>query len=239
MSVLDRFRLDGRVALITGGTKGLGRSMADGFVEAGAAVAVVSRHHEESTRVAEELTAHGGRRCAGYAADVTDPAQVAGLVQHVLDDFGQVDILVNNAGINLRGPIEALSVEQFDAVQAVNVRGPFADDAGSGAGMGTLRGDGQRDDSRSFCHGDEPADLESPRALPRFCRPHPAWPLGRARGNPRAGSFSGQRRFQFCDWGCHDRGWRVHGLVGGGQVASLSATPEAWWARIVCASCTT
>jgi len=125
MSVLDRFRLDGRVALVTGGTKGLGRSMADGFVEAGAAVAVVSRHAEETTRVAEELTAEGGRRCAGYGADVTDPAQVAGLVQRVLDDFGQVDILVNNAGINLRGPIEALSVEQFDAVQAVNVRGPW------------------------------------------------------------------------------------------------------------------
>ncbi|MFZ1770674.1 MAG: SDR family oxidoreductase, partial [Caldilinea sp.] len=57
--------------------------------------------------------------------DVTDPAQVEGLVARVLAEFGQVDVLVNNAGINLRGPIEALDVESFDVVQAVNVRGPW------------------------------------------------------------------------------------------------------------------
>ncbi|GIK71827.1 MAG: 2-deoxy-D-gluconate 3-dehydrogenase [Chloroflexota bacterium] len=125
MSVLDRFRLDGRVALVTGGTKGLGRSMATGFVEAGAQVVVASRHAEEAAAVAQELAAHGGVRCAGYAADVTDPAQVEVLVSHVLADFGQVDILVNNAGVNIRGPIEELSVESFEVVQAINVRGPW------------------------------------------------------------------------------------------------------------------
>ena len=125
MSILDRFRLDGRVALVTGGTKGLGRSMATGFVEAGAQVVVVSRHAEEAAVVAQELAAHGGTRCAGYAADVTDPAQVEVLVNRVLADFGQVDILVNNAGVNIRGPIEELSVESFETVQAINVRGPW------------------------------------------------------------------------------------------------------------------
>lgn len=125
MSVLNRFRLDSRVALITGGTKGLGRSMATGFVEAGAQVVVVSRHAEEAAAVAQQLAAHGGTRCAGYAADVTDPAQVEVLVNHVLADFGQVDVLVNNAGINIRGPIEELSVESFETVQAINVRGPW------------------------------------------------------------------------------------------------------------------
>lgn len=125
MSVLDRFRLDGRVALVTGGTKGLGRSMATGFAEAGAQVVVVSRHAAEAAAVAAELTTHGGARGAGYAADVTDPVQVAELVEQVIRDFGQVDVLVNNAGINIRGAIESVSVEDFDLVQAVNVRGPW------------------------------------------------------------------------------------------------------------------
>jgi len=125
MSILDRFRLDGRVALVTGGTKGLGRSMATGFVEAGAQVVVVSRHAEEAAAVAQALAAHGGTRCAGCAADVTDPAQVEVLVNRVLADFGQVDVLVNNAGVNIRGPIEELSVESFETVQAINVRGPW------------------------------------------------------------------------------------------------------------------
>lgn len=125
MSVLDRFRLDGRVALITGGTRGLGRSMATGFVEAGAQVVVVSRHAEEAAAVAQALSAHGGVRCTGCAADVTDPAQVEALVSRVRADFGKIDILVNNAGVNIRGPIEELSVESFETVQAINVRGPW------------------------------------------------------------------------------------------------------------------
>lgn len=123
MSVLDRFRLDGRVALVTGGTKGLGRSMSAGFVEAGAQVVVVARQAGEAAVVAQGLAAHGGTRCAGYAADVTDPAQVEALAGHVLAEFGQVDILVNNAGINIRGPIDHLTPEQFQQVQSVNVTG--------------------------------------------------------------------------------------------------------------------
>jgi len=125
MSILERFRLDGRVALVTGGTKGLGLSMAQAFAEAGASVIVASRHGEEAGAVAGELAARGGTRCAGYAVNVTDLAQVESLVGKVLGDFGQVDILVNNAGINIRGPIEELTLESFEVVQAVNVRGPW------------------------------------------------------------------------------------------------------------------
>ncbi|MBW7881421.1 MAG: SDR family oxidoreductase [Caldilineaceae bacterium] len=125
MSVLDRLRLDGRVVLITGGTKGLGRSMAGGFAEAGARVAIVSRHRDEAQAVAAELEAAGSQPCAGYAADVTDAQQVDALVKDVLAEFGQVDVLVNNAGINIRGPIEGLTLDQFEEVYAVNVRGPW------------------------------------------------------------------------------------------------------------------
>ena len=125
MTVLEQFKLDNRVALVTGGTKGLGKAMATGFVEAGAQVAVVSRHVEEAQAVAAELAAHGGTSCRGYGCDVAQAAQVDELATAVLADFGHVDILLNNAGINLRGPIDALSPEEFLRVQAINVTGPW------------------------------------------------------------------------------------------------------------------
>lgn len=125
MHVMDQFSLDGRTAIVTGSTKGLGRAMAEGLAEAGAQVAVVSRHGEEAAAVARELANASGRTCRGYACDVTVPEQVDALVTRVLADFGQIDILVNNAGINIRGAIDELSVEEFLRVQAANVTGPW------------------------------------------------------------------------------------------------------------------
>ena len=123
--ILDRFRLDGRVALVTGATRGLGKSMAEGFAQAGARIAVVSRHADEAEDAAAALQAVLGQPCRGYAADVSDATEVAALVAQVLEDFTRVDILVNNAGINLRGAIEDLTPEEFAAVYAINVRGPW------------------------------------------------------------------------------------------------------------------
>ena len=125
MSILDRFRLDGRVALVTGGTKGLGRSMSEGLAQAGAQVVVVSRHIKEAQAAASQLQASYGQLSRGYGADVTVPEQVERLTQAVMSDFGRIDILVNNAGVNRRGPIERLSLEEFEEVYAVNVRGPW------------------------------------------------------------------------------------------------------------------
>jgi NAD(P)-dependent dehydrogenase (short-subunit alcohol dehydrogenase family) len=124
MNVLDRFRLDGRVALVTGGTKGLGLSLAQGFAQAGAQVAIVSRNGGQAGETAAQL-ATGGHPCRGYGCDVTDQEQVDKLVPRVLADFGQVDILVNNAGINIRGPIDGLTLAEFEEVYAINVRGPW------------------------------------------------------------------------------------------------------------------
>ncbi len=119
MSILDRFRLDDRVAIVTGGNRGLGKEMATALVEAGAKVAVVSRKAEEAQAAAEALS--GIAR--GYGRDVTKPEQVKALVSQVVADFGQLDILVNNAGINIRGAIEDLTLEEFRQVQEINVTG--------------------------------------------------------------------------------------------------------------------
>jgi NAD(P)-dependent dehydrogenase (short-subunit alcohol dehydrogenase family) len=125
MGVLDRMRLNGRVALVTGGTKGLGKSMAEGLAEAGASVAIVSRHADQAAEVAQCIATASGQACQGYGCDVTVPEQVETLVAKVLADFGQVDILVNNAGINTRGAIDELTLEQFLEVQSINVTGPW------------------------------------------------------------------------------------------------------------------
>jgi NAD(P)-dependent dehydrogenase (short-subunit alcohol dehydrogenase family) len=125
MTILDRFRLDHRVALVTGGSKGLGASMARALAEAGAHVVVCSRDAAAVQAVAQELTAATGVPCRGVPCDVTDAAQVEALVDRALAEFGRIDVLVNNAGINIRGPIEELSREEFEQVLAVNLTGPW------------------------------------------------------------------------------------------------------------------
>lgn len=123
MSVLDRFRMDDRVALITGGNRGLGKAMAETLAEARANVVVTSRNADEAAAVAGQLEAEYGRTCRGYACDVTEPADITALVANVIAEFGKIDALINNAGINIRGPIEALSLEEFKEVQDTNVTG--------------------------------------------------------------------------------------------------------------------
>lgn len=125
MSILDKFRLDGKVALVTGGNRGLGRQMAQALAEAGAQVAVISRKQEEAQAAAEAIQASTGQICRGYGCDVTAPEQVERLAHQTLTDFGQVNILVNNAGINIRGAIDELTLEQFKEVQEINVTGPW------------------------------------------------------------------------------------------------------------------
>jgi len=121
MGIMDRFRMDDRVALITGASRGLGKVMAQTLAEAGASVVAVSRSQADVTAVAGEIEATYGRTCRGVACDVTDPDQVRALVQTTIDTFGKIDVLVNNAGINIRGRIEDLSLEEFRQVQDTNV----------------------------------------------------------------------------------------------------------------------
>jgi len=118
---IRQFDLTGRVALVTGGTKGLGAAMAAGLASAGAAIAICSRSGDESAKVAQGITADYGVTAAGFAADVAQTDQVDRLFADITERFGRLDILVNNAGINIRGSIEQLSLDDFRRVQQVNV----------------------------------------------------------------------------------------------------------------------
>ena len=120
---IKQFDLSGRTVLVTGGSKGLGKAMADGFASAGANLFLVSRNLNEATAAAEEIKESHPIEAVGHETDVTDEKAVSQMVEEALGRFGQIDVLVNNAGINRRGPIEDLSYDDFKAVQEINVNG--------------------------------------------------------------------------------------------------------------------
>lgn len=117
------FDLTGRAAIITGGSKGLGAAMAEGLASAGANVLLVSRNLAESQAAADEIASGYGVKTAAIQADVSNPEDVDAMVAKAIDEFGRIDILFNNAGINIRGPIDELSYEEFQKVQDINVNG--------------------------------------------------------------------------------------------------------------------
>ena len=119
------FDLTGRTALITGGSKGLGYSMAAGLASAGADVMLVSRRADEAQAAANGIARDFGRRAFAHSADVTVPAQVDAMLAAAERALGKVDILINSAGINIRGPICDLTPEQFGQVMATNVTGTW------------------------------------------------------------------------------------------------------------------
>ena len=124
-NVLDQFRLDGRVAVVTGGSKGLGRTMAEGLASAGADVLLVSRNLDEASATAAAIGSEYGVRARGFAADVSSEAEVARLFETIDREFGRADILLNSAGVNIRGAISDLSLADFEKVMAINVTGSW------------------------------------------------------------------------------------------------------------------
>jgi NAD(P)-dependent dehydrogenase (short-subunit alcohol dehydrogenase family) len=122
--VASYFDLTERVALVTGGSKGLGEQMAYALAEAGANLALVSRTQVELDKVAAEIHAATGRKVIGVAADVTKEADIAAMVQKVMAAFGKIDILINNAGIGGTTPIHDLKEEEWDRFMNLNLKGP-------------------------------------------------------------------------------------------------------------------
>ena len=120
LGILDSFRLDGRVALVTGASRGFGEVIASALAEAGASLALLARG-ERVHDVARELSAEHGVDCRAYRCDVSAAAAVEETVAAAIADCGGLHIVVNNAGINIRGPIEDLSLEQFRQVQDTNL----------------------------------------------------------------------------------------------------------------------
>ena len=122
---LDVFKLDGRIALVTGGNRGLGFAMSRALAEAGADVVVTSRQLEKAQASAAGLTSITGRRALGLPVDVTDSQQVKNMIDAIMQEFGHIDILVNNAGINIRKPLEEFDEASWDHVQNTNLKAPF------------------------------------------------------------------------------------------------------------------
>ena len=140
MSVTDNSRapridLTGRVALVTGSTRGIGRANAETLAAAGARVAVTGRDQPRADTAAQEIAAASGREVRGYAVDVGEVAQAVTLIAAVERDFGQLDILVNNAGLTRDNLLIRLKDDDWDAVMNANLRGAFATCRAASRGM--------------------------------------------------------------------------------------------------------
>jgi len=124
MSVLDRFRLDGKVAVVTGASSGLGVAFAQAFAEAGADVVLGARRVDRLPETGKLVEA-AGRRYAHLQTDVTDPEQCTALVQKAVEEFGRVDVLINNAGLGWAKPATRETPAEFLRVLDVNLNGAY------------------------------------------------------------------------------------------------------------------
>ena len=119
------FDLTNKTAIVTGGSKGLGLAMAEGLASAGANLVIISRNEKEGKAAAEKIVKEYKTKAIAISATVTSEEEIQKAVATTINEFGSIDILINNAGINIRGPIDELSYEDFKKVQQTNVDGTW------------------------------------------------------------------------------------------------------------------
>jgi len=124
VNVKQLFDLSGRVAIVTGGSIGLGRQMAEGLAEMGAQLVLCARKEERCHQAAEELQQLGVKAIA-LGCDVKNPASIEEMVEATLSQFGRIDVLINNAGISWGAPVEEMRLEDWNKVIETNLTGTF------------------------------------------------------------------------------------------------------------------
>jgi gluconate 5-dehydrogenase len=122
---IRQFDLTGKAAIITGGSKGLGLAMAAGLASAGADLLLINRNADAGVQAAQELAREYGVHATSFGADVTIRGQAEAAADFAIKTFGKIDILINSAGINIRGPIDEVTPEDFTKVMDTNVTGTW------------------------------------------------------------------------------------------------------------------
>lgn len=125
MGIIEKMRLDGKKIFVTGGARGIGKSVATAFAEAGADIAIVDLDIHEATKTAKELEENNGIKSIAIKADVTNPKDVSAMIDTVLENFGRLDVAFCNAGICLNIPAEEMTFEQWKKVIDINLTGVF------------------------------------------------------------------------------------------------------------------
>jgi NAD(P)-dependent dehydrogenase (short-subunit alcohol dehydrogenase family) len=125
MGIIEKMRLDGKKGFVTGGARGIGKSVALALCEAGADIAIVDMDLDEAQKTAQWLSGETGRQCFAVKTDVTDQADVNRMIDRVLEAYGRIDIAFCNAGICINVPAEEMTLEQWNKVVNVNLTGVF------------------------------------------------------------------------------------------------------------------
>lgn len=124
-TIMDKFRLDGKKGFVTGAAQGIGRAIAEAFVQAGAELAIIDVNADKARAAATELSARYERHITAWGCDVSDPEQVDATVKAVASEYGTIDFAINNVGIVNFFPVESVKPEDWKRVIDVNLFGTF------------------------------------------------------------------------------------------------------------------